>query len=413
MKQRAGILMAVLLGLVGVGWMQTFASPSTSIAQSPPLNDNELETMISPLVDAQTTFGFKLFSQLTQQAAGQNVVISPMSVAIALSMVYNGAAGDTKQAIAETLALQGMSLEQLNQSSAALEEALENADPDVKLAIANSLWARQGIEFKPDFLQRNQEFYNAEIAALDFVDAAARINAWVNEQTEGKISQIVDQVSPDDVLFLVNAIYFKGQWSEEFDPALTRDRPFNRPSGDATAHPLMEQTADFRYAETEQFQAISLPYGQGRLTMEVVLPKPNVALSTVVQTLTSNNAAIAYRQRPGTVRLPKFSAEYGEDLQDALTAMEMGIAFNTQRADFSALADQSMVISQVKHKAVIEVNEAGTEAAAATSIGVMVTSMPMPQEPFEMTVDRPFFFVIRDRQTNAILFMGQITNPEV
>ena len=184
--------------------------------------------MNSQLVDANTKFGFKLFSEILKQDSKRNVFVSPTSVAIALSMTYNGASASTQQAMAKALELQGMSLQDVNQGNDALKASLENADPAVQLSIANSLWAKQGIAFKPDFMQRNQDFYGAKVTELDFAkpDAPKIINNWVKENTRGKIDQVVQQINPSDVLFLINAIYFKGKWTNEFDKSQTSDRPF-------------------------------------------------------------------------------------------------------------------------------------------------------------------------------------------
>lgn len=370
------------------------------------------------LVTANTRFGFKLFSQLLQADNTENIVISPSSVASALGMTYNGASGSTQQAMAEALELQGMSLEDVNQASAALKTSLESADPSVKLAIANSLWGRQGIEFKPEFLQRNREFYDAEVTSLDFsrADASDIINNWVSENTEGKIPEIVDQINPDDVLFLVNAIYFKGAWADEFDPAQTIDCPFSLLDGSEKLHPLMTRSGEYRYSETDSFQAVSLPYSEGRLSMYVFLPQAGVSSQQFYQTLTAENWDTwmsSFRSRPGFLQIPKFKLDYGATLNDALTAIGMAPAFDSMQADFSGISDASTVINQVQHKTFIEVNEEGTEAVAATSVRVTLTSLPAPQEPFEMVVDRPFFFAIRDNQTGTVLFMGSVVNPQL
>jgi serpin B len=416
---------AILLGLISCGkiesgtraWAESSSPVDQNTAQYMAQSMEPQTIEVNPqLIAANNRFGFNLFSQIVQQSSGENVMISPMSVAIALSMAYNGASGETQQAMAETLELQGMSLEALNHANAALKNMLETADPDVKLAIANSLWGREGTSFKADFLQRIRAFYNAEIASLDFnsPDAASMINSWVARQTADKIQGMVDQINPATVLFLINAVYFKGNWSDPFDPNLTSDRPFHLADGTEKQHPLMSRQDEYPYYETDQFQAISLPYGAGRLSMYVFLPRPTSSLSEFYQSLTSDNWNLwinQFHRRSGSIQLPRFQFDYNTSLNDALQAMGMAIAFDG-RANFSAISDETTFINQVQHKTFIEVNEEGTEAAAVTSIEMARTSMPIGA-PFQMVVDRPFFFVICDNQSDSILFMGSVMNPEL
>lgn len=388
------------------------ALPSDTMPSDPAPIDSSLTDSITA---AQTRFGFKLFSQL-QQNPPQNLSISPMSVAIALSMLYNGATGTTQQAMATALELEGMSVEDLNQANAALKASLEDADPKVQLAIANSLWGRTGFEFKPDFLQQSQTFYNAAVTSLDFdsPDAPAQINDWVSQNTAGKIPQIIDQIDPAEVLFLINAVYFNGTWTMPFDPDQTRQAAFYLPDGSTQQQPMMGQQGYYAYFETDQFQAVSLPYGNQRFSMYVFLPRPESSLLAFQQTLTAEDWDTwisQFSRRKGFIQLPKFKIEYEASLNQALQAMGMGVAFAAGQAEFANLSDRETVISEVKHKTFIEVNESGTEAAAVTSVGVATTSLD-PNQPFQMLVDRPFFYAIRDHQTGSLLFMGSIMNPE-
>ncbi len=362
---------------------------------------------------AQNRFAFKLFAEINR---GQNnTFISPLSVAIALGMVYNGASGPTQQAMANALELQSFDLATVNQSNQQILANLLAADPQVQLDIANSLWVRRGTNFQANFLASNQQFYRAAITESDFDNPATveLINSWVSQNTKGKITQIIDSISPEEILFLINAIYFKGNWARQFNPTQTTNQPFYLANGSQKNHPLMQQSSEFRYLETDQFQAISLPYGRGRFSMYVFLPKPSSNLASFSQQLNSENWQQWRRQfnvRPGTISLPKFKLEYEADLIKSLGNLGMGVAF-TRRADFAAMTDQPVAISQVKHKTVLEVNEEGTEAAAVTSIGVRTTSLEPSRPPFEMKVDRPFFMVIQEEGTGSILFMGNIYNP--
>lgn len=390
------------------------ATPSETVAQTP----NSDRAMVDErLLAGNTKFGFNLFQQLQKQEEGKNLFISPSSVAIALNLLLQGADGTTQQEMLQTLELQGMSLEDLNSANQALHQLLENADEGVQLAIANSLWTRQGISFKPEFLQTNQQYYNAEVTELDFSrpDAPGRINTWVSEQTNGKIQKIVDQINPDQILFLLNAIYFKGNWTRQFDPEQTREKPFFLDDGtqQSVSVPMMSQGGEYRYTETEQFQAVSLPYGkEGHLSMYIFLPRPDSSLNEFSQQLTAENWQTwmqRFGRRDGKIEIPRFKLEYEVQLNEMLKALGMETAFDPTAANFSKMTDASVVVDEVKHKTFVEVNEEGTEAAAVTSIGVRVTSVPPP--PFQMTVDRPFFFAIRDDRTGTVLFMGSIVRP--
>jgi serine protease inhibitor len=391
-------------------------SPSPTPVASTPVASIPMASPSSPvdsrLVKANARFGFKLFSQIVKQGGDQNLMVSPSSVAIALSMTYNGASGKTQKAMAQALELQDMSLEDLNRANAALQADLEKADPKVKLAIANSLWGKQGFTFKPDFLQRNQEFYQAEVASLDFTSPAAveRINAWVKQNTEGKIPEIVQEIDPSQVLFLINAVYFKGNWTTQFDPKLTSDRPFTLLDKTQKQVPMMAQRGDYQYSETDQFQAISLPYGDGRLSLYVFVPND---LKSFTATLTPENWETwmaQFAKKKGSIQLPRFKFEYGTTLKEALKAMGMAAMFEPSQADFSGMSAEKVAISEVQHKTFIEVNEEGTEAAAVTSVGVRTLSAPT-EPPFQMVVDRPFFTAIRDNQTGTVLFLGTVTEP--
>ena len=376
------------------------------------------DSIDSRLVSANTRFGFKLFAQVAKQDAGKNVFISPASIGLALAMTYNGAVGETKQGMEQALEVKGMSHAELNRACAELRAALESPDPKVQLSIANSLWAKKGITFNPDFIQRNKQFYGADVTALDFSDpsAPATINSWVADKTKGKIDKIVDQIDAQSILFLINAIYFKGAWAAEFDKAKTREDPFNTGAGKQKRHPMMHQLGKYSYCEGKDFQAVSLPYGGGRVSMYIFLPGQSVSLDEFQKSLTVANWDAWMKQfaeTKGEIAVPRFKVEYEIGLNDVLKTLGMGIAFDPDRADFSGIVQtsQNAFISRVKHKTFAEVNEEGTEAAAATSVEMSVTSVMQPRKTFRMIVDRPFFCAIRDNKTGTLLFMGSITDP--
>lgn len=369
---------------------------------------------------ATSRFAFKLYEQIVKQSAGKNTFISPASVMLCLAMTYNGADGKTREAMAKALELEGMSVDEVNRAFAELKTALDSTDPKIKLNIANSLWARNGFVLKPAFVQRNKDSFNAEIRSLDFADPAApgTINAWVSKNTEGKIEKIVDRISDNTVLFLINAIYFKGKWQFEFKKELTKPDVFKLPGGEQKKLPMMSQSGSYLYYQGKDFQSVVLPYGQGSVSMYVFLPNENIGLDQFERTLTTENWDTwmrSFRMTPGDLMLPRFKVEWESSLNETLKALGMTEAFDPNRANFSQIAEvnsgNKLYISDVKHKTWGEVNEEGTEAAAVTSVAVGVTSVQVPPPRFSMKVDRPFFFAIRDNRTGVLLFMGSISNP--
>ena len=370
------------------------------------------------VVTANTRFGFDLFNDIRKIEQDKNIFISPLSISIALAMTLNGASGETEQAMTNTLYLQQLDSESINTGYAGLRHTLQTSDPKVTLTIANSLWARQDVPFKQDFLQRNTEFFGAEVSTLDFTDpnTLTTINQWVNTNTHGKITKILDEINPDMVLFLINAIYFKGTWQTEFDPSRTRDSTFYLATGDEKQIPMMTRTGDYLYYENNEakFQAISLPYGDGRMSMSIFLPYRESDLNTFLEGLNTENWenwVSQFHEQEVFLSMPKFKLEYEKTLNTPLQSLGMGIAFAPGLADFSRMADlealgKNLYIGEVLHKAVVEVNEEGTEAAAVTSVGIRATSAP----PAFMA-NRPFFFAIRDNETKTVLFMGTVVDP--
>ncbi len=411
-KNKFSLLLAsVTLLSVIICW--TAVQPHSQAAQP-----NRRPAMNNPASAAANEFGFALFDQLHRQAAGKNVFLSPLSIATALTMAYNGAAGTTQQAMARTLKFGGASLNDLNQANAELLAQLKGADPKIELTVANSLWARRGVRFKEDFLARNRQFFQAEVTALDFASPTAlnTINGWVNQNTKGKIPKIIDRINGQQVLFLINAVYFKGQWQKRFDAKLTRNEPFHLLGGQQKQLPMMSQAGTYQYLRSEKFQAVSLPYGQGGASLYLFLPDANTSLAEFLKGLNYQNWQQwlgSFRSTPGDVKLPRFKLDYESNLNNALKALGMEIAFQTGRADFSGMrAERDLFISEVLHKAVAEVNEEGTEASAATSVGMSVTSMRPVQQRFNFVADRPFLMAICNQQTGAILFLGAVLDPK-
>jgi serpin B len=410
----ASVVFVSMIGCSQLGdgsnaFAQSHPLPSPSSLPAKPILPN------TKLTTANTRFGFKLFSRILAQEGDKNVFISPASIAIALDMLYNGAAGSTQQAMARALELEGLTLSEINSSNAFLKALLEKSEPQVQLAIANSLWGNENFSFKPQFVETAREFYQAQVKNLNFQQPAAPeiINRWVYENTRGKINKIVEQLKPEEVLFLINAIYFQGKWTHEFDKKQTSPYPFYLKSGQQKKYPMMSQKGKYKYYENEQFQAVSLPYGKkGDISLYIFLPKSNQSLNSFYQNLNAENWQKWISQlseQEGFIRLPRFRIDYEIVLNNALQALGMGEAFSNQ-ANFSGMG-RNLAISQVKHKTKVEVNEEGTEATATTIVGIVSSSVPL-HKPFQMIVDRPFFCAIGDRQTGSILFMGSVVDPQ-
>lgn len=375
------------------------------------------ETKMSQLIDAHNRFGFNLFTQIHSQKPSKNIVISPSSIAIALAMTRNGTSGATLEEMREVLELNQLEATTIDASYLKLIETLKTADSDVQLAIANSLWVNQNIALKDRFIDNAKNFYQAEVTNLNFVNSTAKntINNWVAQNTANKIPEIVDSISPEDALYLINAIYFKGSWTNKFDPNSTTEQPFYTEPNTSQPKKMMSQTGDYRYYANEQFQAVRLPYGKKKqLSMYIFLPRETSNLEQFNQQLTDDNWQewlSQMRSQQGNITIPRFKLEYETGLKDVLAALGMNMIFDRSLANFSQMTDTSVAVDTVKHKTFIEVNEEGTEAAGVTSTGIRITSAMPQDQPFTMNVNRPFFFAIRDDANKTILFMGNIVEP--
>ncbi len=367
------------------------------------------------LAAANTDFAFDLFQQIAHEQPGANIFISPFSVSTVLQMIDNGAAGTTKQEMEQVLHTDTVPADALNAACESLNQSL-NSQTNVALELANAIWYKQGIPLKPGFVSANKEFFQTELGAVDFdsPQSAQIINDWADQSTHGKIKQVVQWPFPPATrVVLANAIYFKGKWERPFDKQDTKPHDFHLAGGGEKQVPTMWRRGHFDYQRRDGFQAVRLPYAGRRLWMEVFLPDADFSLAKLLARFDTNSGRTKMLQdffeQDGTLALPRFKLEYNVSLNNPLQALGMGRAF--QDADFSAMSDEPLQISEVKQKSYIEVNEEGTEAAAVT-VGIMqATAVLRPLEPFEMVVDRPFFFVIEDSQTQSILFMGVVYDP--
>ena len=372
---------------------------------------------LQKLMAANNTFAFDLMGQVARGQRDANVFLSPFSVSSALQMVENGAAGQTKMEMQQVLHTANQLPAALNQSFKELNQSLLSRK-DVTLNLANGIWFKQGFHLKPDFVAQNKNFFKAELAGVDFDNpkSAQTINNWAEKQTQGRIKDIEKfPFDPMIRLILANAIYFKGKWFIPFDKSQTKPRDFHLPSGKTKATPTMMQSREFGYQETPDFQAVRLFY-EGRFQMEVFLPAKNSSPLKLLESFKTgenwqNNIEAGFHGRQGTLMLPKFKMECAVRLNEPLETLGMKRA-NSIIAEFPAMADEPLFISEMKQESFVEVDEKGTEAAAVT--GISVTAMGAefePPKPFEMIVDRPFLFVISDTISDSILFTGIVSDP--
>ena len=373
----------------------------------------------------QNSLGFQLLQEyLNSQASFPqkmvNTILSPLSMSISLGMVFNGASGQTKKSIAKTMGTPEMGADQINPAMQKSSNAFKKMT-GIQVSIANSLWVKQGIILQPDFQSICQNFYSAKTSSIDFssADTLPTINGWVEKATQGYIPKILDRISPSTVLFLINAVYFKGMWTSQFDPQKTKTGIFHTTGGEQVESAFMNQSGKFSYLQTEHFKAARLPYGDGRLGMVVYLPTFHTSIEDSIKAFQSNLNLESWEKwlgqfhtMDGSLSMPRFEGDCDLDLRETLTNLGMGDAFDQSRADFSSMcaSPSQMYISDVKHKTRLEVNEEGTVAAAATKVTMMSKSMSMR---FSLVLDRPFFFAIHDNKTGGLLFIGWITRPGV
>jgi serpin B len=366
------------------------------------------------LVSADNRFAIKLFDQMAGKQPIQNIFISPFSISAALAMTYAGAAGTTQKGMSNALELQGIGTSDVGKGNLALAHALTSADPKVKIEIANSLWAKEGVSFQPKFVSGAQKYYDAKVSGL--AGAPATINNWVEQKTHDKIRDLIARLDPSTVLVLVNAIYFKGEWTTKFDKSKTTNEDFHLPASGTKAVPMMWQEDGHQYFMGDDFEALKLPYGNRSMSMYFFLPDKHSSLMEFYKQLTVQNWdkwMSSFHETDVPIGIPRFKVEWGGDpdgiLNQPLIAMGMGEAF-ASNADFMNMAlFRPLYVDKVVHKASMQVDEEGTTAAAAPP--VLMTKggrgMRMP-----MLIDRPFFCAIRDDRTGEILFMGSIADPK-
>ncbi len=369
------------------------------------------------LIEADNTFGLEIFQKIRSSSDRENIMISPLSISVAFAMAYNGANSDTKTEMENAMKLSGLTAEQINNSYKMLINGLQSLDKDVVFEIANSIFYANGFSVKSDFLNINKTVYNAEVAKLDFGSPSSvkTINDWVAQKTHNKIKMIIEQLNPLDRMVLLNAIYFNGIWQNKFDEQGTHMLSFTKSDGTNIEVPMMKKEEKLDYSANSLFRAIRMPYGKGQYNMIVMLPLAGKSSHDLIEMLSAENwknwiAGFAPTDHV-VVTMPRFKFAFDTKLNDVLTQMGMKKAFIPNVANFSKMSDEELYISSAIHKSFIDVNENGTEAAAVTAITMTTNSMPVEDPKTYFNVNKPFVFAISEKDTGAILFIGEVQNP--
>ncbi len=377
----------------------------------------ELPAKAGDILSGSNSFGIELFTK-TAQSENKNMMLSPLSASIALTMLLNGSNADTYNQIRDMLGYpQELEIHEINEIYISLVTQLLTADNRVELSIANAAFYRQDFKVKNAFIQTLSNDFGALVQSLDFSSPSAlnSINKWASDNTKGKIPEVLESIDPAHVLFLMNALYFKGDWTVQFDKSNTADLPFYLDDGSAIQVSAMRSDKlGAAYFKGDYFQALELPYGRANFSMIVMLP--DNGLNSFIQNLTPivwNEMTDALSSAAGwtkfSVTMPKFSFDYEKTLNSQLKMLGMTDAFSESLADLSGISDARIYVDFVKQNTFIDVNEEGTEAAAVTTVGVSLTSVGDETPVF--VVDRPFAFAIRERTTNTLLFIGSVTDP--
>jgi serpin B len=417
---RLSAVLAAALALAGCSQLFSEA-PGDLIASGRQRADpsDDVSPDVGELSADNTDFGVALYRQVAKP--GENLFFSPLSITQAFAMVYAGARGNTEQQMQQTLRF-SLPQERLHPAMNALDQTLHSrtvAQPGQanapELRMVNAIWGQQGFAFEQPYLDTLAVHYGAGMRAVDFTrdpeSLRRQINAWVEDQTNSRIKDLLaeGQVNVATRLMLVNALYFKGLWAQPFDPELTKDRPFHLADGTTRSIPMMRQNRQVDTLRGDGFQALALPYKGGALRMLAVLPDAG-RFGEVEARLSGgflDTVRKGLKEESRMLLFPKFQLEQELDLTEVLPAMGMSDAFSDSAANFQGISQQEqLVIGAAQHKAFIGTTELGTEAAAATGIGIELVSAP----PL-LALDRPFLFFIEDRETKAVLFLGRLMNP--
>ncbi len=405
------LILGIVVVILAISFYINDNGPDDPVEARPELKEpEELRDLSSSVKD----FSFNIFSGLAED--NENIFISPYSIHTALAMAYRGAEAETAEEMAEVLGLNDMELKALMENSLGLKQYLEHFSEQNEVAIANALFLRDDIPFRSSYQADAQEYFEGRIDSLP--NTGEPVNDWVFDNTQEKIDRIIDPgpIDPDVIAYLVNAIYFQGIWAEEFDQEQTEERPFHGTGGEVEVE-MMENESDYRFAVSENLKSLTMEYQDGDYLMHAFMPTDERPLSELYRDLDKETfqSMKPINQEEITLRFPKFTLEDELGLVETLQAMGMETAFDENRADFSEMVDLeelglNVFISDVLHASFIEVDEKGTEAAAATAVEIEMDIAPMP--PSMVEFNRPFMFVIEEPETGTILFMGQLVDPQ-
>jgi len=376
----------------------------------------QLNKKSAEIIEADKAFGFELFREVYNFVEEDNLMISPLSVSYALGMTYNGAAGTTLEAFRDVLHFEDLTNQEVNESYKDLMSQLVTLDDRVEFSIANSIWYRLGFEVLSEFIATNQEYFDAAIEEIDFFDPQTLeiINQWIEDKTNGKIKDMLDFIPPDAVMYLINAIYFNAQWKYEFDKDKTHEDNFMLADGSTHLTDYMVVNGAFNYTSNEDFRAVELPYGDSAFSMVLMLPSGEKTVSDLVANLDVEHWDSWFDNSNMTnvqVELPKFKYGFKSLLNDPLCNLGLGVAFSGA-ADFTRIRPSGgLYISRVIHQTFIDVQEEGTEAAAATIVEIREISV-IDEGPVILKVDKPFLYIIKENSTGAIVFMGKVGKPD-
>jgi len=422
---RAGSVVAACAAAAVVWACSTSPSttdPATPPAAPPTTPPTVLTTLPRALTasevkvrDAANAFAFALWGKVSAAQRDSNVFVSPLSASFALGMTMNGAAGTTADQMRQALQFGGASMAEVNGGYKSLIALLTSLDAGVQMQIANSIWYRQDFPFRQSFFDTTRVYFDAKVQGLDFGNvpaSLAAINGWVNTATNGRIPAVLDRIASSQVMFLINAIYFKGSWRQKFDPKLTTASTFTAAGNLAQPVQLMNRLDTLSYVETATYQAADLPYGNAAFSMTVLLPKAGTDVESLAASLTPamwQALTASFHVQKVIFAMPKLTLKYERKLNGDLQALGMVVPFAAGGADFTQMAPapagNQLYIDFVKQNTFVDINEEGTEAAAVTTVGVGVTSMPVYPV---MRVDRPYLFVLRERLTGTVVFVGKI-----
>lgn len=376
--------------------------------------DYKLETHnAKAIVKENNKFAFDFFKEIANSETKDNFMVSPVSLSLALGMVYNGADGETKTAFDEVLNYSTPLLE-VNQFNKDLINKLSSSSDGSVMEIANSIWIEESFFVKDEFINLNKDYYSAKVQNLDFGNSASVdiINDWVSNKTHDKIPKIIDQISPSEVLFLINALYFNANWKYKFDEEDTQNAPFYKNEIETVQSKMMNMTENVEYFKNDLFSSIILPYQEDKFSMVILLPNEQKSTNDIISNLNAESWTTWLENYYATeikITIPKFKLEYKNQLNDELEIMGLGVAF-TGNANFSKISDIPLQISYVLQKTFIDVNEKGTEAAAVTVVGVFVNSIGSQFKLFN--VNKPFVYVIKENITGSICFIGRVGEPK-